>query len=89
MIGKNLTELRLPDKFEIVKDIPFSLWGKKEAEEQTIGYIADLAQVNRQAMQNATNSEKRLQYIGMCVIVFPTILFWFLDLCFFILLKRW
>ena len=45
MIGKNLTELRLPDKFEIVKDIPFSRWGKKEAEEQTIGYIADLAQV--------------------------------------------
>ena len=31
MIGKNLTELRLPDKFEIVKDIPFSLWGKKRS----------------------------------------------------------
>ncbi len=59
--------------------------GNKEIEEETIKNIADLAKINRVAMEHAGITAKKQQAIGIWIILFPTIFIWIIGIA---LLKR-
>lgn len=59
--------------------------GNKVFEEQTINDIAELARINRLAMQQAGVKAKKQQIIGIWIILFPSIFIWIIGIA---LLKR-
>ena len=59
--------------------------GNKIFEEQTINDIAELAKINRLAMEQAGAKAKRQQAVGIWIIIFPSVFIWIIGLAF---LKR-
>ena len=78
---QNITE---PNEKELIHKIEKSykaaFEGNKLAEEETIDYIVALTNVNRAAMQEAGIKAKRLENVGICIIIFPTIFAWIIGL---------
>lgn len=59
--------------------------GNRVFEEQTINDIAELARINRLAMEQAGAKAKKQQIIGIWIILFPSIFIWIIGIA---LLKR-
>ena len=59
--------------------------GDTESKEETINDISSLAAINRTAMEHAVIKEKRMQTIGIWIIIFPSIFIWIIGIT---LLKR-
>ena len=59
--------------------------GNSQYEEETINDIAELAKINRLAMEHAGIKAKRQQAIGIWIILFPSIFIWIIGIAF---LKR-
>jgi hypothetical protein len=59
--------------------------GNKAFEEQTINDIAELAKINRVAMEQAGVKARKQQTIGIWIILFPSVFIWIIGIA---LLKR-
>ena len=59
--------------------------GNKIFEEQTINDIAELAKINRLAMEHAGTKAKQQQAVGIWIILFPSVFIWIIG---FALLKK-
>ena len=59
--------------------------GDKSFEEQTINDIAELAEINRLAMEHAGVKAKKQRTIGIWIILFPSVFIWIIGIAF---LKR-
>lgn len=86
LAGKNVTEdgeQEIVD--EIASDYLPAFQGSKDFEEQTIDDIAELARINRLAMEQAGIKAKKQQTIGIWIILFPSVFIWLIGIA---LLKR-
>lgn len=86
LAGKNITEngeQEIVD--EIASDYLPAFQGSKDFEEQTIDDIAELARINRMAMEHAGMKAKKQQTIGIWIILFPSVFIWLIGIA---LLKR-
>ncbi len=85
----NITE---PDEKEAIEKIAdnylpaFS--GNKKIEEETIEKITDLSRINRIAMEQAGLRAKKMQTVGIWIIIFPSIFIWIIGLTLLIRLKK-
>ena len=70
---------------EIEKDYKPAFKGNKDVEEEVIKDIADFAEINRAAMENAGVNAKKQQAIGIWIILFPSLFIWIIGIA---LLKR-
>ena len=59
--------------------------GNRQIEEETINEIAELAKINRIAMEQAGIKAKRQRTIGIWIILFPSVFIWIIGIA---LLKR-
>ena len=59
--------------------------GNKEIEEEVINKIADFAEINRAAMENAGIKAQKQKAIGIWIILFPSLFIWIIGIA---LLKR-
>lgn len=83
---KNVTEegeINVLDKIESEYLLAFK--GNKIFEEQTVNDIAELAKINRLAMEQAGIKAKQQRTIGIWIILFPSVFIWIIGLA---LLKR-
>lgn len=62
--------------------------GNKEAEEEVVNEIAELSSLNRVAMEQAGHKAKKLQTVGIWIILFPSIFIWIIGLTLLRRLKR-
>ena len=69
----------------IASDYKSAFQGNKYLEEETINDIAELARINRLAMEQAGVKAKQQQAIGVWIILFPSVFIWIIGLA---LLKR-
>ncbi len=59
--------------------------GNKQIEEEIVSEIAELAKINRLAMEQAGIKAKKQQTIGIWIIIFPSVFIWIIGIA---LLKR-
>ena len=86
LAGQNITEDGERDAVEqIASDYLFAFQGNRVFEEQTINDIAELAKINRLAMEQAGVKAKKQQAIGIWIILFPSVFIWIIGIA---LLKR-
>ena len=86
LAGENVTEdgeRNILD--QIASEYSPAFYGNKEFEEQTINDIAELARINRLAMEQAGIKAKKQQTIGIWIILFPSVFIWIIGIT---LLKR-
>lgn len=62
--------------------------GNKRVEEETINEIADFSKINRVAMEHAGLRAKKMQTVGIWIIIFPSIFIWIIGLTLLARLKR-
>ena len=62
--------------------------GNKKVEEETIDEIADLSGINRIAMEQAGLRAKKIQTVGIWIIIFPSIFIWIIGLTLLARLKK-
>lgn len=65
-----------------------SFYGNSKYEEETINNIAELSRINRIAMEQAGLSAKKMQTVGIWIIIFPSIFIWIIGLTLLARLKR-
>ena len=83
---KNITEKGEKEALDKISDgYLLAFKGNKNKEEETIDEIADLAKINRLAMELAGTKARKQQSIGIWIIIFPSVFIWIIGL---ILLKR-
>lgn len=83
---QNVTEDGEKDALDkISSDYLPAFKGNRTLEEQTINDIAQLAKINRLAMQQAGIKAKKQQTIGIWIILFPSVFIWIIGIA---LLKR-
>lgn len=58
------------------------------AEEETINEIAEFSEINRVAMEQAGIRAKKIQNVGIWIIIFPSIFIWIIGLTLLARLKR-
>ena len=86
LAGENVTEDGERDILDqIASEYLPAFEGNKIFEEQTINDIAELARINRLAMEQAGIKAKRQQAIGIWIILFPSVFIWIIGIAF---LKR-
>ena len=85
----NITE---PGEKEILEKIAGSyqpaFHGNEVYEEATIDSIAELSKINRLAMQRAGLRAKKMQTVGIWIILFPSIFIWIIGLTLLTRIKR-
>lgn len=62
--------------------------GNIKAEEQIINYIIELSSINRKAMEDAGKQAKKMESIGIWIIIFPTIFAWIIGFALLKLIER-
>lgn len=62
--------------------------GNKKIEEETINEITELSRINRVAMQQSGLRAKKMQTVGIWIIIFPSIFIWLIGLTLMARLKR-
>lgn len=62
--------------------------GNEMYEEATIDNIAELSKINRLAMQTAGLRAKKLQTVGIWIIIFPSVFIWMIGLTLLARIKR-
>ena len=65
-----------------------AFYGNKMYEEETIDDITELSRINRLAMQEAGKRAKKMQTVGIWIIIFPSIFIWIIGLTLLARLKR-
>jgi len=65
-----------------------SFYGNNMYEEETISDIAELSKINRVAMEQAGLRAKKMQSVGIWIIIFPSIFIWIIGLTLLARLKR-
>lgn len=73
---------------KIAENYQLAFSGNKKVEEETIDEIADLSRVNRVAMEQAGLHAKKIQTVGIWIIIFPSIFIWIIGLTLLARLKR-
>ena len=85
----NITE---PGEKEILEKIAGNyqpaFYGNEKYEEATIDNIAKLSSINRLAMQKAGLRAKKMQTVGIWIILFPSIFIWIIGLTLLARIKR-
>ena len=85
----NITE---PEEKEIIEKIDGnyqpSFNGNNLYEEETISDIAELSRINRVAMEQAGLKAKKMQTVGIWIIIFPSIFIWIIGLTLLARLKK-
>ena len=85
----NITE---PKEKEVIEKIDGnyqpSFSGNNMYEEETISDIAELSRINRVAMEQAGLKAKKMQTVGIWIIIFPSIFIWIIGLTLLARLKR-
>lgn len=81
MAKNNITE---PGEKEAIERIDGnyqpSFYGNEMYEEETINDIAELSKINRVAMEQAGVQAKKMQTVGIWVILFPSVFIWIIGL---------
>ena len=62
--------------------------GNKKNEEETLDEIAEFSRINRVALERAGQSAKKMESIGIWIILFPSIFIWIIGLTLMRRLKR-
>lgn len=62
--------------------------GDKIAEEEKVEELAELSKINRVAMERAGIRAKKMQIVGIWIIIFPSIFIWIIGLTLLARLKR-
>ena len=62
--------------------------GNEKMEEKTVSEIAELSKINRVAMEQAGIRAKKIQTVGIWIIIFPSIFIWIIGLTLLARLKR-
>jgi hypothetical protein len=62
--------------------------GNKKVEEETISEIAELSKINRVAMEQAGKRAKKIENIGIWIILFPSFFIWIIGLYILTRLKK-
>ena len=65
-----------------------AFYGNEKYEEVTIDSIAELSRINRLAMQRAGLRAKKMQTVGIWIILFPSIFIWMIGLTLLARIKR-
>ena len=53
--------------------------GNRKIEEKTIDDIAELSKINREAMEQAGNRAKKMESVGIWIIIFPSVFIWIIG----------
>ena len=89
MAKNNITE---PGEKEAIEKIDSnyqpSFFGNNMYEEETINDITELSRINRIAMEQAGLKAKKIQTVGIWIIIFPSIFIWIIGLTLLARLKR-
>lgn len=62
--------------------------GNKKVEEETIGEIVELSKINRRTIEQAGLKAKKMESVGMWIILFPSIFIWIIGITILKRLKR-
>ncbi len=62
--------------------------GDKKTEEETVNEITELSKINRIAMEQAGLRAKKMQSVGIWIIIFPSIFIWIIGLTLLARLKK-
>ena len=85
----NITE---PGEKEVLNKISSNYMpafrGNKQVEEETVNEIANLAKINRLAMEQAGINAKKQEAVGLWIIIFPSIFIWLIGIALFKRLDR-
>ena len=85
----NITEDGEKDVLEkIAGNYQPAFYGNEKYEEATIDSIAELSRINRLAMQRAGLRAKKMQTVGIWIIIFPTVFIWMIGLTLLARIKR-
>ena len=85
----NITEAgEKKKKKKIAGNYQPAFYGNEKYEEATIESIAELSSINRLAMQRAGLRAKKMQTVGIWIIIFPTIFIWIIGLTLLSRIKR-
>ena len=89
MAKNNITEAgekEAVDKIAAVYLPAFS--GNKKSEEKTIYNIAEFSKINRNAIEQAGQKSKKMESVGIWIIIFPSVFIWIIGLTILKRLKR-
>ena len=85
----NITEAGEKEVLEnIAGNYQPAFYGNEKYEEATIDSIAALSSINRQAMQRAGLRAKKIQTVGIWIILFPSVFIWVIGLTLLVRIKR-
>lgn len=85
----NITEAGEKEVLEnIAGNYQPAFYGNEKYEEATIDSIAELSRINRQAMQRAGLRAKKMQTVGIWIILFPSVFIWIIGLTLLARIKR-
>jgi len=85
----NITEAGEQEVLEkIAGNYQPAFYGNEKYEEATIDNIAELSKINRLAMQRAGLRAKKMQTVGIWIILFPSIFIWIIGLTLLARIKR-
>ena len=96
MFEKNLKDAKNnttePNEKEVIDKISgyykSAFQGNEKMEEKTVNEIAELSKINRVAMEQAGIRAKKIQTVGIWIIIFPSIFIWIIGLTILSRLKR-
>ncbi len=85
----NITEVGEKEALDKISDnyLP-AFKGNKKIEEETINEITAFSRINRVAMEQAGMQAKKIQTVGIWIIVFPSIFIWVMGLTLLARLRR-
>ncbi len=85
----NITEIGEKEAIDKIADNYLPAFnGNKIIEEETINEITDLSRINRVAMEQVGLRAKKIQIVGIWIIIFPSIFIWIIGLTLLARLKR-
>lgn len=85
----NVTEAKEKEAVDKIADNYLPAFnGNKKVEEETINEINDLSKINRVAMEQAGLRAKKMQTVGIWIIIFPSIFIWIIGFTLMVRLKK-
>ena len=85
----NITEIGEKEALDKVADnyLP-AFKGNKRIEEETIDELAEFSKINRVAMEQAGIRAKKMQAVGIWIIIFPSVFIWIIGLTILAKIKK-
>lgn len=85
----NITETGEQEAIDkIINNYKPAFNGNKKVEEEIIDEIRELSRINRVSMEQAGLKAKRMQTVGIWIIIFPSVFIWIIGLTLLARLKR-